>query len=307
MKKWFENLKNKSIVHIIMGIILIIVLYATPSEGTLGTICSFIFFILFIMEIVFIAWHVNYNKSKRNTNQIDKNINTNEQYPSINNDTANKIETIAFCPETLELDDKIYHLEYHYKETLCFVENMDEIKLNYPVKFRLNEKNEFDENTVEVIINDKVIGLMYNDDCRDIIIKCLKHNKFYIDAYVVRKDKKNEDIKILVGFYEIPNENNSLVAQLIKTSKKDILSDRKRLEMLEYVSKGEEVTLSEDSDVEGLLVQDDCGNELGELSESIANKILENTNKDLEDIKAYIEAIECDDNGKNRVKIRIFY
>lgn len=77
--------------------------------------------------------------------------------------------------------------------------------------------------------------------------------------------------------------------------------------MLEYVSKGEEVTLSEDSDVEGLLVQDDCGNELGELSESIANKILENTNKDLEDIKAYIEAIECDDNGKNRVKIRIFY
>lgn len=97
---------------------------------------------------------------------------------------------------------------------------MDEIKLNYPVKFRLNEKNEFDENTVEVIINDKVIGLMYNDDCRDIIIKCLKHNKFYIDAYVVRKDKKNEDIKILVGFYEIPMRIIALLPHLLKHLKK---------------------------------------------------------------------------------------
>ena len=56
-----------------------------------------------------------------------------------------------------------------------------------------------------------------------------------------------------------------------------------------------------------LLVQDDCGNELRELSESVANKILENNNKDLEDVKAYIESIKCDDTGKNKVKIRIFY
>lgn len=34
--------------------------------------------------------------------------------------------------------------------------------------------------------------------------------------------------------------------------------------------------------------------------------MLENTNKDLKDIKTYIESIECDSDGKNRVQIRIF-
>ena len=106
-----------------------------------------------------------------------------------------------------------------------------------------------------------------------------------------------------MGFYQQLNEDNVIIASLIKTSKKDILTEEKRQVQVEYLSEGERVYLEEDFNCDGLLVKSDTGYELGELSQSISKEILER-NKYLEYI--FVKVAELDYIDKVKVKLKIY-
>ena len=93
---------------------------------------------------------------------------------------------------------------------------------------------------------------------------------------------------------------------LIKTGKKDILTAEKRQEQVEYLSQDERVYLEEDFNCDGLLVKSDTGYELGELSQSVSEKILDRTHN-VENLYVKVLETDLDDNLKTKVKLKIYF
>ena len=195
-------------------------------------------------------------------------------------------------------------LKYSYKQNLCFCENFDSFQLRNAVSFKLEPDNQYDPNTVAVYVDNKKIGLMYKGDAREIVISCLKRNKYQIEAYVNYRDEENQKSGIVIGFYSKLSDRESFETSIIKTSKRDELTDEKRYERLELMSEGDVVELEESYDVDGLLVIDEGGYELGEISESAAEKV-ENFGG-VDNIVARISEINDEDYDKLKFKIRIY-
>ena len=312
MKKWFENIKRKYLIHIILGSILVFSLTFVPQDSSIFTAFSFVWFALLIIEIIFIVWHVQFNKKIKNNNQMNLNQSQNKVANIINKEKIADDNKITFEKNAdslifIDVANERCFLKYKYIEKLCFIDNLEDFNLGDIVAFRLNTNNEFDKDTVEIIINDKVIGLMYKGNCRDIVIKCIKYNKFIINAQIVKKDLNNSDVRVLMCFYSKITNENSVVTSLIKTSKKDSISGEKRWETLESMSEGDIVCLNDDDfEIDGLVVTDEYGNEVGEVSKAIKNKISQYSNKNFDEVYAYIESIDYD-YDKCNAKIRIIY
>ena len=99
------------------------------------------------------------------------------------------------------------------------------------------------------------------------------------------------------------NEDDVLIASLIKTSKKDELTGEKRQEQVELLSVGDVVSLEEDFECEGLLVRDQFCNELGELSQSVSEKIMLRV---VDVAYVFAEVYEVDYSEKTKVKLKIY-
>lgn len=309
MKNWFNNLDNKY--KVLIHIVLCLAFFIVPSciGDNANAFVYLIWLAIPVFEIIFIVWHIQYKKSQQNnvvkadnnSNQIDNIV---KQEPI----TPKKvIESSLDLDEVIENDDGLtLKVKYAYKEQLCFCENFDKFKLVDEVSFEHDPNNEYDKNTIIVKVNDEKIGLMYNGNCRDILLKCLKNNKYEVRAFVCKKDDDKKKISIRIGFYEPLNEEDTLVATLIKTGKKDILTDEKRQEQVEYLSQDERVYLEEDFNCDGLLVKSDTGYELGELSQSVSEKILDRTHN-VENLYVKVLETDLDDNLKTKVKLKTYF
>jgi len=304
MKNWFINLEQnkKILIHILMFALILIIL---PLTGLV-----FLWFASIPLEIIFVVWHIKYKSPEK---EIEKKELTTETYqhkeiipPSFpKKEEKPKTESMIDLDEIID-DVRPLRLKYQYKEHLCFCENYDSFSLGSTVNFEHDPTNPYDDQTIVVKVGDTKIGLMYKGDCRDIIHKCLKSKKFTIESFIWKKDVENDKIGIKVGFYVPIDTIDTITASITKTNKIDILTDEKRQEQVDYLSEKDRVCLEEDYNCDGLLVKTETGEELGELSVSVSEKILDKTD-DVENLYARVTEIEEDYNGKIKAKITIYF
>ena len=315
MKEWFFNLEDdkKKWVHIVLIGLWFLLPMLAPEEGE-NTFLSLLWFAVNVFEVIFIVYHVQYNKDKKSKTITSSSIyqKTTPTVTSSNvvkeevkvEENKVKISSNIECGEFIEVEDEEYMLKYSYKENLCFCDNFDSFELTNAVNFKLEPDNQYDPNTVAVFVKGKKIGLMYKGTPRDIVVNCLKKNKYEMEAYVNYRDEENQKAGIVLGFYIKLSGKESFVTSIIKTSKKDELTDEKRYERLELMNEGDVVELEESYDIDGLLVKDDCGYELGEISQSAAEKVEDFGGVD--NVAVRICEVNNEDYEKLKFKIRIY-
>lgn len=276
-----------------------------------------------IPEVVLIVWSF---KKKDKEKTVDKSgttnlssnhdsldigaINDNSKFPresqSAQEAPVLTEQDVSF--ENLIMEDgKVLRIKYTYRENLCFCENFDCAKLLDVVSFVRNTDNSYDPNTIEAICNEKRIGLLHKGDCRDIIQKSLISDRYYIMAFVCKRDCEKKEFAIRVAFYEELSKANSIITTLTKTGKIDGRTEEKRQERVEYMTEGDIVFLVEDLINECIIVQSAEGYELGEISASVAEKIVDRTNDDVESADAIVYESYLDDNYKTKIKILIAF
>ena len=318
MKKWYSQLKKREnvlIVSILISIVSFFVIGASGEDSNIG------FWIITwlasgTLGIIFLIFEYQIRKSagKQNTSKQLKETQDNNYDISPIGSEENK-EEITNIKKATESNKKFnacseyngvkYALKYFYRENLCFVENIEKVKLDdNHITFHLEPDNEYDPNTIAVYASGMRIGLMYKGNCRDIIVRCIKNRKYEVSGFICKLDAENNQIAVKVGFFTPLDYRVSFTTAIIKTSKKDIY-DNKRQDNVDCLNEGDVVYFSEDYESEGLLVTDEYGNELGEISESASEKIKRDTN-DISRIIGVVENIAYNDSGKAKVKIRIY-
>ncbi len=314
MKKWFEDLdiKYKGVIHAVMAILILIVIPCCTGEDT-GDGVYLLWLALIMLEIVLIVWSIKAKQKSQNSNDattlnsvpVDSESRANPQIVTDSTPPKPSTESSMELEELILEDGADLKLKYKYVERLCFCDNYDGFKLLDDVAFFHEPENEYDSNTVAVFVGDKKIGLMYKGDCRDIILKCIKQNKYVVKAFVCKKDIENDKIALRIGFYMPIDKSKFIVTSLIKTGKKDSLTDEKRQAQVEFLSEEERVILQEDYECDGLLVISESGYELGELSQAVSERIMDNV-ESLDDVYAIVSETSIDDKLRTKVKIKIF-
>ena len=168
-----------------------------------------IFFIILLNLIMVLSlffsifnyvWYVKIKRHKESVKADNiSEINNDNKCLVINNSIETKIE--VNLKKSLFYNEKVYELKYTYKGNLCFCENYDSFKLGDIVRFRKEEDNPYDHQTIAAIVGNNKIGLMYKGDCRDTLHKCFDLNKYQVVAYVIEKDEQNKKVRIIIGFY----------------------------------------------------------------------------------------------------------
>ncbi len=326
MKKWFNNLSSKYKLLLHIALWSLFFLFPSLIGDNANALIYFIWIACMVFEIIFIIWHIQYKIKNKNAqiNTIENEINneikekiapqdkktsdSSNNCININSESKNspkKIETSVELEHFIQEGETELKLKYSYKEQLCFCENHDKISLLDKVSFVSEPDNEYDSETIAVYLADIKIGLMFKGDCRDIINKTLKNNKYVIEGYVCKNDKENNKISLKIGFYLPLDEQKSITASLIKTGKKDELTEEKRQEQVEFLLEDERVVLEDEYINDCILVRSEAGYELGELSQSVTEKIKDYTD-DIDNIYAKVHELTYDDNGKLKVKLKIY-
>lgn len=235
-------------------------------------------------------------------------------------ETLQEVKTVVekFREKELEFSPLIddYYIKYQYERNVAGVEyrDLDFSKLkNSSVRFVLDKDNQHDSEAVKIMQDDLVIGYVYKSDST---IREMIHNYIEKDNWIITGWLKtiNEDIKKLtyqIAFYKQLDEDINecildLKTNLTKTSKRpedEYMSSRQ--ENLECVDEEEFLSIEEQYDSDCLLVSGSYGNELGELSESVSNKVREYIdNNDYMVIVKITEMTESD-SGRLGAKISI--
>lgn len=322
MKNWYNQLKKRAIVHIILVLINVVSFFIIGASDENANIGFFAISWLTtgMFEIVFLIFEAQLRLHKTKPLKADPPTKCEKSENVITTTTVqqNCVETDvektqkASSSESkkdfhlyTEHNGVKYALKYVYRENLCFVENIDKVTLeDNDITYHLESDNKYDPNTIAVYVGDTRIGLMYKGNCRDIITKCLRNGKYEVSGFICKLDIENNQIAIKVGFFMPIESRKSFTTSIIKTSKKDMF-DNRRQDNVDCLNEGDLVYFSEDYESDGLLVTDEYGNELGEISESATEKINDDT-KYIDKIIGIVEEISYNDSGKTKAKVRIY-
>lgn len=253
----------------------------------------------------------NKEEVKQPENKIVENPSLNQSTSS--NETMNKLPKTRISSYKLPLfmDDRLLKYKYYdvfVKGTKYRNIDYDAIDINKSVTFEEEPTNEYDTNAIKVICNQQFIGYAPQNNIQGMIKDYLNNEENDLVAYISKIDEANQLIDIAIGFYQTYSdyELDSLEyieATLIKTTKKDEFGIS-RYDSIELLSEGDEVTLDSQFDSDLYLVTDDGGNELGELSKSVSERLQEKENDYT--FEAYVQEINESSSGKLNVKIRIY-
>ena len=316
MKKWYCQLKNRILVHIILIAINIISFFivGTSAEDVDTSLFAVSWVISTVFEIIFIVFEVQFRANKASSAQAQNNAeecdeivrkSSEEFYIEGERKGIPLLESKKDFNRCTEHNGVRYALKYVYKENLCFVENLDKVNLEEnDITYHWESDNEYDPNTIAVYVRDIRVGLMYKGACRDIILRCLKNGSYEVAGFICKLDIDKNQIAIKVGFFTPLENRKSFTTSIIKTSKKDMF-DNKRQDNVEYLNENDLVYFSVDYESDGLVVSDEYGNELGEISESAKEKI-NNDTADLNTIIGVVEETYYSDSGNKKAKIRIY-
>ena len=197
----------------------------------------------------------------------DKKISENTGAKLSQNEEAVDLSELFFP----HLTDGKFLLAYTYQKVSIAFPNLNNLELYNMVYFEREPSNEYDPNAILAMHNGNKIGYVYRGKLQKMISDFISRDRPIV-AYV---DSINDGkFTIALGFYKPLESFKHVSATLTKTSKKDMFGNL-RQDNLACVSEGDLFEIEYDYETETYLVTDDCGNELGELSKSVSNKLLE--------------------------------
>lgn len=305
MKDWFNNLESKSKLFIIIG------LYVATAILSLLTQYSDIFAFIAVPCLAFaIIFTVFYSKSKKEKANQETSY---QDIPTQTTTSSTSVNQIVEPEKKIEIGGdfpKIYqnHLcRWQYKENICFVQNLDKLKLgDSDIELIPEPDNQYDSNAVALYKGSYKLGYVHKGNLQKMILDYLNDKNYEITVAVYLLDPETNRLGVKIGFYRNLEtwKLDSITAPLIKiTKKKDVLGSS-RYENLSFCSADDLVELYAQDDDGGYTVENKYGEEIGELSARAMQEITEYCC----DIQyAKITSIESDDEDKYDVKITVFY
>lgn len=177
----------------------------------------------------------------------------------------NKVQETEF----LEIVDGSYLLSYKYSNVKIAMPSLNSVSLGDFLSFEQEPTNTYDDKAVKIMCGLDKIGYVYRGKMQEMINDFLK-KELPIEA---RIDSISEDyLSYSIAFYKDINSFDSVNAVLTKTTKKDEFGNS-RQDNLSCINSGDILYSEYDYDTGTYIISDDCGNEVGELSKSISEKI----------------------------------
>lgn len=196
------------------------------------------------------------------------------------------------------LEDR-YILCYQYDFVKIAMQNGKGLKLGEFLTLEAEPDNQYDPQAIKILSGLDKIGYLFRGRLQDMANDFIKKG-WPVEASI--DSITSDGFTCGLGFYKDIDAFDFISATLTKTSKKDFLGTS-RQENLSSVSEGNMLSLEYDYDSETYIVSDDCGNELGELSKSISDKLY-GEEDDYEYIGICIDN-ELDDILKYKCKVKI--
>ena len=240
--------------------------------------------------------------SNTNTNKIINSGNKNEKILKSN--------TVPF----MEVIDN-WILKWKYMDVLiagtCY-RNIDYSKLSFNTTIKLKKEpdNVYDNNAIQIFQGDLFLGYMPKGTLQNMLNKYLDNENYFVFSKLSLIDETDQKLQIQIAFYkEIDKKDyksyQKVVANLTKTSKKDDGIMASRQDSLCFLQTGDFVNIEEHYDTNCLLVSNSDGNELGEINESISNKVKEYINNPQFIVLTEVIDVTESDSGKYGAKVAI--
>ena len=282
-------------------------------------LCTFgLFGIGWILDLVKIV-NGTYTQSERKskTDNINQKLKKNENISSFNNvkqeETKNKKIYEKRVTEFLNRLDE-YRLKWKYLDVnVAGTQNIQidytKLQIGAKVSFEKEPNNEYDSNAIKIKQNDIFLGYVHKGTIQEMLHSYLDNNKYYVLANLNLIDEENKKLQIQIAFYRMFDETQYTLVKkfntsLTKTSKKAEEFENSRQDNLSYISEGEYLEIEEQYDSDGYLVLNGVGEELGELSTSVSEKISEYYDCGYE-IIIQVNEITENENGKLGAKVEI--
>ncbi len=195
------------------------------------------------------------------------------------------------------LADDGHYRSYVYQFVDIAFPVADGLTLYNTVTFEREPDNQYDPGAVCVMHSNVKIGYLYRGKLQKMVADFVDRDN-YVSAYVDSVDV--DKFTIAIAFYKPLASVKFTSAALVKTTKKDSWGCSRQDSLL-YVAVDDVLDLDYDLDSETYIVSTDSGNEVGELSKSVSQKLYDHKS----DYIAVCEEIGTDDNGKLKCKVAI--
>lgn len=198
-----------------------------------------------------------------------------------------------------------FGLKYQYEENISLVEGAISLITGNggeAIEFEQDSNNQYDSNAIVIKLKGEKIGYVYKGKIQDMINDWIKRGELvvgYINKIFVAENKATYKI----AFYKPLEDFESISASLTKTKKK-IDEYTKREDNLMGCKENDFVYVEYDKYDYSYIVYNDCYEEIGELSQSVQDKLEE---KNCEETFGTIKQIDYTDSGSLKVKINIYF
>lgn len=250
---------------------------------TIGILYLFtggLFFVGWIYDCIKLGSELYRDKNINNLSNKQP-ITTFEEVSNDNIETPNKV----FEKKSITFENIVdnYKLKWNYSDVIIKgvqYNNIDYSKLQIGMTVDLEPEpdNKYDSNAIKIIQNDIFLGYIPKGQLQEMILNYSKDDNYLILAKLNLIDEENQLLQIHLFFYKKIIESDfdfvkKINASLVKTTKKDSNFDTSRQDALSTICENEYVSIEKQYDSDCYLVSNQCGEELGELSQSISNKL----------------------------------
>lgn len=314
----------KNIVLTIVGCIGILLSFmCLQEELTLSIILLLLSFICFFCSKKMYINIIHKFTKHKSSSSIAKNVNTSAVYKeklnttindTINSSNKNKIILKSKITPFSEVIEN-FALKWKYMDVIVAgtrYRNIDysKLSLDKTIKFKKEPNNIYDNNAIQVFQGDLFLGYMPKGTLQNMLNKYLDNENYFVFSKLNLIDETNQKLQIQIAFYKEIKDSDyksyqRIDTDLIKTSKKDSISLSSRQDFLCFLEKGPFINIEEQYDATCLLVSNSLGNEIGELNESISNKVKEYINNPQYIVLTEVIDVTESDLGKYGAKIAI--
>lgn len=273
--------------------------YMLFITGTVLLLVSIVYTWCLVLAIIEFVLGLPYYKEfkKRQNEQAGKEIFTKQKQEQVDESQTDY--------DLFDIVVKDFGLKYQYEENILLVEgaiNLITGNGGETIEFEQEPNNKYDSNAIVIKLKGEKIGYVYKGKIQDMISDWIKRGELvvgYINKIFVAENKATYKI----AFYKPLEDFESIPASLTKTKKK-IDEYTKREDNLMGCKENDFVYVEYDKYDYSYIVYNDCYEEIGELSQSVQDKLEE---KGCEETFGTIKQIDYTDSGSLKAKINIYF
>lgn len=246
---------------------------------------------IFTAGLFFIGWIYDCvklgTKLYKSQNITQSTIKNKQSNSALDEDINNPIEASdkIYEKKNIHFENIInnYKLKWNYSDvTIKGVQYRDidfsKLEIGKTIDLLPEPDNKYDEKAIKIIQSDMFLGYIPKGDLQEMILKYSEDDNYLILAKLCLIDEENQLLQIHLVFYKEIIESDfdfvkKMSASLIKTTKKDSNFDISRQDALSKTEENEYVSIEKQYDSDCYLVLNECGEEIGELSQSISDKL----------------------------------